>query len=40
MFEKPPPPRLDLIRPADLDDAQRALYAAITEKKLPKGTVD
>ena len=30
MFEKPPPPRLDLIRPADLDDAQRALYAAIT----------
>jgi alkylhydroperoxidase family enzyme len=30
VFEKPPPPRLDLIRPADLDDAQRALYAAIT----------
>jgi 4-carboxymuconolactone decarboxylase len=24
------PPRLDLIAPADLDDAQRALYAAIT----------
>ena len=30
MSEQPPPPRLDLIRPADLDDAQRALYAAIT----------
>lgn len=29
VFEKPPP-RLDLIAPADLDEAQRALYAAIT----------
>ena len=27
-FENPPP-RLDLIAPADLDDAQRALYDAI-----------
>ena len=24
------PPRLDLIAPADLDDAQRAVYEAIT----------
>jgi 4-carboxymuconolactone decarboxylase len=29
VFEKPPP-RLDLISPADLDDAQRAVYDAIT----------
>jgi 4-carboxymuconolactone decarboxylase len=29
LFEEPPP-RLDLIAPADLDEAQRALYAAIT----------
>lgn len=29
MFEKSPP-RLDLISPADLDDAQRAVYEAIT----------
>jgi hypothetical protein len=29
VFEKSPP-RLDLIAPAELDDAQRAVYEAIT----------